>query len=82
MPLPSQHEADGQKVEVAIQQALKEAAEQHVEGNAVTPFILQRVAQLTGGASLRANIALIKHNARVGAEIAAVYSRACRYSFT
>ncbi len=36
----------------------------------MTPFLLRRVAELTGGASLTANIALIKHNARVGAEIA------------
>jgi hypothetical protein len=36
----------------------------------VTPFLLKRVAELTGGASLRANIALIKHNAAVGAQIA------------
>ena len=36
----------------------------------MTPFLLKRVAELTGGASLRANIALIKNNARVGAEIA------------
>ena len=50
--------------------ALAEAAAAHVGGAAVTPFVLRRVAELTGGASLRANIALIKHNARVGAQIA------------
>lgn len=51
--------------------ALAEAAAANVAGAAVTPFLLRRVAELTGGASLRANIALIKHNARVGAQIAA-----------
>lgn len=81
VPLPEEHEADGERVEAAIQQALQEATQQDIGGNAVTPFILQRVAQLTGGASLRANIALIKHNARVGAQIAAAYS-ACRKGFT
>ena len=50
--------------------ALAEAAAANVGGAAVTPFLLKRVAELTGGASLRANIALIKHNARVGAQIA------------
>ena len=50
--------------------ALAEAAAANVGGAAVTPFLLKRVAELTGGASLRANIALIKNNARVGAEIA------------
>ena len=37
----------------------------------VTPFLLQRIQELTGGKSLQANIALIKHNAAVGAQIAA-----------
>ena len=50
--------------------ALAEAAAANVGGAAVTPFLLKRVAELTGGASLRANIALIKHNAHVGAQIA------------
>ena len=50
--------------------ALAEAAAANVGGAAVTPFILRRVSELTGGASLKANIALIKHNARVGAQIA------------
>jgi pseudouridine-5'-phosphate glycosidase len=39
-------------------------------GRAITPFILARVNQITGGASLEANIALVNNNARVGADIA------------
>ena len=50
--------------------ALAEAAAAGVSGAAVTPFLLKRVAELTGGASLAANIALIKHNARIGSQIA------------
>ena len=50
--------------------ALAEADEAGVAGAAVTPFLLKRVAELTGGASLTANIALVKHNAAVGAAIA------------
>ena len=60
----------GGAVEGAIQQALAEAADRGIEGRAVTPFILQRVAEMTGGDSLRSNMALVKNNARVGADIA------------
>ena len=55
---------------VPCRAALAEAAAANIGGAAVTPFILRRVSELTGGASLKANIALIKHNARVGAQIA------------
>ncbi len=41
----------------------------------VTPFLLKRVTELTGGASLAANIVLIKHNAAVGAAIAVELAR-------
>ena len=46
-----------------------------IKGAAVTPFLLKRVNQLTAGASLRANIALVKNNAGVGAAIASSLSR-------
>lgn len=71
VPVPEKFAADAQQVEDAIKRALHEADQRSIAGNEVTPFILQRVAQLTGGASLKANIALIKHNAAVGARIAA-----------
>jgi hypothetical protein len=57
-------------VEGAIQAALAEANASHVQGRDITPFLLKRVAEITGGASLRTNIALIKHNATVGSRIA------------
>lgn len=41
-----------------------------ITGSEVTPFLLQRVQELSGGESLNANIALIKHNALVGSQIA------------
>ena len=44
----------------------------------MTPFLLKRVTELTGGASLAANIKLIKHNAAVGAQIAVAYQAAVR----
>ena len=44
----------------------------------VTPFLLKRVTELTGGASLAANIKLIRHNAAVGARIAVAYQASVR----
>ena len=53
--------------EDAIAQALAEVGER---GQALTPFLLARISELTGAASLRANLALLENNARVGARIA------------
>ena len=64
------HDPAGEKVETAIQEALQEAEVAGIEGNDVTPFILKTVAEKTSGDSLRSNIALVKNNALVGAEIA------------
>lgn len=71
VPIPEQHAAAGAAVEAAILQALQEAEQQGVKGNEVTPFLLQRIRELTGGKSLEANIALVKHNAAVGSQVAA-----------
>ncbi|XP_078466773.1 uncharacterized protein LOC144730092 [Lampetra planeri] len=70
VPVPDRHAVEGQLIEAAIQQALREATEQQIVGKEVTPFILRRVNELTQGQSLKANIALIKNNADVGAGIA------------
>jgi pseudouridine-5'-phosphate glycosidase len=45
-----------------------------VEGKALTPFLLKFIAQATEGKSLAANVALVKHNAKVGGQIAKAYS--------
>ena len=60
-------------VEEAINKSLKEASEKGVDGKAVTPFLLERICQLTGGESLKTNIALIYNNALLGAKIASAY---------
>ena len=57
-------------MEEATQQALREAEQRGLQGSELTPFLLGRIKELTGGASLEANIALIKNNAAVGAQIA------------
>ena len=60
-------------IEDAISKSLKEASEMGVEGKSVTPFLLERVSQLTDGESLKTNIALIFNNALLGAKIAYAY---------
>ncbi|KAK9692303.1 hypothetical protein RND81_09G254900 [Saponaria officinalis] len=70
VPIPKKHSASGSFVESAIQTALKEAREKNITGSAETPFVLSRVNELTGGASLASNIALVKNNATIGSKIA------------
>ena len=53
-----------------IEAALAEVAAGHIAAKAVTPFLLQRLFELTQGRSLTANIALVQNNARLGAAIA------------
>lgn len=72
-PVPAEQEIATDEMEVHILQALKAAKEKNIAGKNVTPFILQYIAENTKGESLEANIALIKHNAKVGAEIAVEY---------
>jgi sugar/nucleoside kinase (ribokinase family) len=60
----------GENVERAIQQALADAENQNIHGQALTPFVLKEVARQTSGDSLRSNMALVRNNARIGAEIA------------
>jgi pseudouridine-5'-phosphate glycosidase len=57
-------------IETAICTALEEAQKMNIHGQLVTPFLLRRVSELTGGASLQANLALLRHNAQVAADIA------------
>lgn len=70
VPVPEDFELDGQVAERAIMQAVAEADREGVSGKAVTPYVLARVAELTGDESKRANTALLVNNARVAAAIA------------
>lgn len=69
VPPPESSALPLEQVETAVRQALEEAQARQVRGQAVTPFLLQRVSQLTQGSSLRANLDLLKNNALVAAEI-------------
>ena len=64
------HDPAGANVERAIQDALVEAERQGIHGRDVTPFVLKEVAEQTKGDSLRSNMALVRQNAVVGADIA------------
>ena len=75
VPVPAAAEAEGARIERAIKRALAEAEEQGVSGSRLTPFMLRRVKELTGGASLETNIALVKNNAVFGAAVALALSR-------
>jgi len=75
VPIPIEHEALGEKIESATRRALDEVEQRGILGRDVTPYILKRVAELTGGESLKANIALVKNNAAVGARIAVHLAR-------
>jgi len=74
VPVPAAAELPPEAVEQAIAQALAEADRQGIRGPAVTPFLLRRVGELTGGVSLRANVALLQNNAAVAARIALALS--------
>ncbi|MSU24526.1 MAG: pseudouridine-5'-phosphate glycosidase [Opitutus sp.] len=70
VPVPAKDALPTASMEDAIRRATTEAAEKDIHGKAVTPFLLTRVAELTDGASRRANIALLVNNARRAGEIA------------
>jgi len=69
-PVPAEHAMPAEEIDAIIAQALQEAEAQGVKGKAVTPFLLGRIKELTEGRSLATNIALVKHNALVGARLA------------
>lgn len=69
-PIPKAHEIPARELEPLIEQATREAAKQGIAGKALTPYLLARLKELTDGRTLRANIALVRNNARLAAQIA------------
>ena len=68
-PLPKTEEVSREQIQAAEEQADQEAKQKGISGQAVTPFLLQRVNELTGGQSLKANETLLINNARLAAQI-------------
>jgi pseudouridine-5'-phosphate glycosidase len=75
-PIPAEAEIPSDVLAPHIAKALSEAEAQGIAAKAVTPFLLQRIFELTHGASLEANIALVLNNARLGAKIASEMAKA------
>ncbi len=69
-PIPEQYAMDQKVIDQAIEHALIEMQQKGIRGKDTTPFLLQKVSELTGGDSLESNIKLVLNNALVGAQIA------------
>lgn len=74
-PIPEEYSMPVDVINAAIDQAIAEAEEQGIHGKESTPFLLARVAELTGGDSLASNIQLVFNNARLAAKTAAAYCK-------
>lgn len=73
-PIPAEKELSSEEIDAAIEDAVALADERGVRGKALTPYLLARLAETTGGRSVEANLGLLENNARVGAEIARAIS--------
>jgi pseudouridine-5'-phosphate glycosidase len=78
-PVPAAFAMPRERVDAAIERALREAGQQGINGKQATPFLLARVAELTGGESLATNIELVLNNARLASAIAVQYQQLCGY---
>ncbi|MFW6228242.1 MAG: pseudouridine-5'-phosphate glycosidase, partial [Alkalispirochaeta sp.] len=74
-PIPPEDAIAYGEIEGIIERAVAEAEERGIRGKDLTPFLLGRIVELSGGRSLAANIALVKHNARIATEIAVALAR-------
>jgi len=77
-PVPEAEAVSRSEIEPVIEKAVREAHEKGIRGKEVTPFLLQRIAELSGGRSMRANLALLLNNARLAAQIARTLHRSER----
>lgn len=75
VPCPADAARPAAEMESVIAQAVREAESEGLHGKALTPFLLKRVSNLTGGDSQVANLALLRNNARVAAQVAAALPR-------
>ena len=74
-PIPEEYAMPPETINAAIDQAIGECSEKGIHGKETTPFLLARVAELTGGNSLASNIRLVYNNAKVAALTAAAYTK-------
>ncbi len=74
-PIPTEYEAHRDNIDKAIELALFEADRDGISGKEVTPYLLDKVKEITAGESLAANMALVRNNAKLAAQIAVEYSK-------
>lgn len=74
-PIPEEYAMPLETINAAIDQAIAECSEQGIYGKETTPFLLARVAELTGGNSLSSNIRLVYNNAKIAAQTAVAYAK-------
>ena len=72
-PIPEEYSYNADEINAVITEAVAEAETKGIQGKEITPFLLARIAEMTGGRSLEANIRLVFNNAAVGSEIAKAY---------
>lgn len=72
-PIPEAFSMDHKVIDAAIEKALKEAEKLNIKGQDVTPYLLSKIKEITGGDSLVANIELVYNNAKLAAQIAVHY---------
>lgn len=72
-PVPKEAEMDKAAIENKIEEALRDAERLNIKGQAVTPYLLQRLYEITGGESLKTNIELVKNNAALCTKIAVAF---------
>ncbi|MDX9827182.1 MAG: pseudouridine-5'-phosphate glycosidase [Spirochaetia bacterium] len=75
-PIPEAYEMKPEIIEPVIQQAIAEAQSRGIGGKRLTPFLLEKIVEISDGDSLESNIALVKNNARLAAAVALAFSRA------
>jgi len=73
-PVPASDEIPRDEMQVHIDRALADCAERGITGKDITPYLLGRIVEITEGRSLATNIALVRHNARLGAALARAYA--------
>lgn len=73
-PIPEADEIPADEIDDVIARALADMEERGISGRDATPFLLDRIVELTDGASLEANIALVRNNARLGTDVAIAHA--------
>jgi len=74
-PVPKEHEIPHEEIDDIIAQAVQEADEKGIHGKDSTPFLLEKIVELTDGRSLDTNVQLVYNNAQLGAQIAVEYAK-------